>query len=66
MTSIKFWLVLLTTFVASAGELRLLSIGVEPDLLAHGKLDIYAHDAEFVAQAFEKTKPLSIPQKSHF
>jgi len=45
--------------VTSAGDLRVLSIGVEPDLLARGKFDLYAQDAVFVARAFEKNLALN-------
>ena len=63
MRFVKFSLLLWISIVAEGGDLRVLSIGVEPDLLARGKFDIYAQDAVFVARAFEKTAVLNQPVK---
>ena len=54
MKLLKFYFLLLASLCINGSELRILSIGVEPDLLAQGKFDIYAQDASFVGQTFEK------------
>lgn len=55
-------MLLVCTYVTSAaaekaGDLFMLSIGVEPDKLAKGKLDLYSRDAVHVRKAFVNAEP---------